>query len=221
MAGWFKYDEVTARLNAFGAPDGDPADPKQRTRARLLRAAAALFEQRGYRHTSIEDIAREAGLAKGTVYVHFKSKSELCFHVLIEEKKRLLERFQPLFREALAPAERVRRYLELILESLSVSPLTLKLLTGDRELLLFLEELPADLREQMLTQQGDGVAALLAGVGHFDALGAEERQGRVAAFQGLLYSMGHLLEARSRTGLELPQYARQLAKILVDGVGAP
>jgi AcrR family transcriptional regulator len=215
-----KYAEVVAMLNRF-SPPGDASDPKPRTRARILRSAATLFEQRGYQRTSIDDVARESGIAKGTVYVHFKSKSELLFHVFIEEKKRLVERFQSLFSEELAAEERLRRYLTLALVSLCESPLTHRLLTGDREFQLFIEELPTQLREQMLAQQPEGLAALLEGVGHFSALTPEERKERLAAFQGLLFTVGHLMEARTRTGLDAETYARQLARILVDGIGAP
>ncbi len=220
MASRLKYDDVVAMLNRF-SPPGDASDPKLRTRTRILRSAATLFEQRGYRRTSIDDVARDSGIAKGTVYVHFKSKSELLFHVFIGEKKRLVERFQSLFSEELAPVERLRRYLELALESLCESPLTHRLLTGDRELQLFIEGLPAQLREQMLAQQSEGLTALLEGVGHFSELAPEERKERLAAFQGVLFTVGHLMEARARTGLDARTYARQVAKLLVDGIGAP
>jgi len=47
-----------------------------------------LFSQYGYRRTSIDDIAREAEIAKGTVYLSFKSKEEI-FRALCES---LIER---------------------------------------------------------------------------------------------------------------------------------
>lgn len=50
---------------------------RERKRAALLEAALKLFGQYGYRRTSIDDIAREADIAKGTVYLNFASKEEL------------------------------------------------------------------------------------------------------------------------------------------------
>ncbi|MBX3111534.1 MAG: TetR/AcrR family transcriptional regulator [Fimbriimonadaceae bacterium] len=44
---------------------------------RLLTAATVLFERFGYRKTTIEDIAQEAGIGKGTVYLRFASKADL------------------------------------------------------------------------------------------------------------------------------------------------
>ncbi len=52
-------------------------------RAAILEAAQKLFSQYGYRRTSIDDIAREAEIAKGTVYLSFKSKEEI-FRALCE-----------------------------------------------------------------------------------------------------------------------------------------
>lgn len=43
----------------------------------ILDAALALFRQYGYRRTSMEDIAQAANVAKGTLYIYFKSKDEL------------------------------------------------------------------------------------------------------------------------------------------------
>ena len=43
----------------------------------ILTAAFSLFGHYGYRRTSIDDIAQEAGIAKGTVYLYFKSKEEI------------------------------------------------------------------------------------------------------------------------------------------------
>jgi TetR/AcrR family transcriptional regulator, regulator of autoinduction and epiphytic fitness len=52
-------------------------------RAAILDAAMKLFSQYGYRRTSIDDIARDAEIAKGTVYLSFKSKEEI-FRALCE-----------------------------------------------------------------------------------------------------------------------------------------
>lgn len=57
----------------------DPAAAGKYTR--ILDAALALFQRYGVRRTSIEDVAQEAGVAKGTVYLYFESKETLFFEV--------------------------------------------------------------------------------------------------------------------------------------------
>jgi AcrR family transcriptional regulator len=54
-------------------PRGDAAT----RRAEILDAALTVFGQYGYRRTSMDDIAREAGIAKGTIYLSFTSKEEV------------------------------------------------------------------------------------------------------------------------------------------------
>ena len=48
------------------------------TREKILREAAALFNQYGYSGSSMSDIMRVTGLQKGGIYNHFQSKDELA-----------------------------------------------------------------------------------------------------------------------------------------------
>jgi len=54
-------------------------------RDRLLRSAAAMFARWGYDKTSIEDIARDAAVSKGGVYLAFRSKEALFKAVIYRE----------------------------------------------------------------------------------------------------------------------------------------
>ncbi|MFC0226948.1 TetR/AcrR family transcriptional regulator [Serratia aquatilis] len=46
-------------------------------RAEILQAAGDLFQSQGYETTSVDEIVRRAGIAKGTFYYYFKSKEEI------------------------------------------------------------------------------------------------------------------------------------------------
>ena len=50
---------------------------KRRTRQAIQKAALELFAERGYRETTINDIAERAEVAPRTVTVHFPAKEEL------------------------------------------------------------------------------------------------------------------------------------------------
>lgn len=58
---------------------------KARTRTALLAAAGQVFAERGYGDASVDEIAREAGVSVGSVYVHFDNKQAL-FAALIGER---------------------------------------------------------------------------------------------------------------------------------------
>ncbi len=47
-------------------------------RPRLVRAATAVFAEKGYAATRVSDIAERAGIGKGTVYEYFTSKKSSC-----------------------------------------------------------------------------------------------------------------------------------------------
>lgn len=51
----------------------------------ILDAARAVFSREGYSESSVEDVAAEAGIAKGTVYLYFKSKEELYLAALLRD----------------------------------------------------------------------------------------------------------------------------------------
>ena len=46
-------------------------------RERILRAATALFAQKGLENTTVDEIARQADYSKATLYVYFRSKEEI------------------------------------------------------------------------------------------------------------------------------------------------
>lgn len=51
--------------------------PQDVRRQQILKAAMECFIQKGYAHTRVDDIAKEAGLSKGGVYFHFPSKRDI------------------------------------------------------------------------------------------------------------------------------------------------
>lgn len=60
-------------------------DQKRNTHVKLVTAAALCFAEKGYSGCSIADIAQQAQVAQGTMYVHFTGKDAL-FKAIIEEE---------------------------------------------------------------------------------------------------------------------------------------
>jgi TetR/AcrR family fatty acid metabolism transcriptional regulator len=58
-------------------------------RAEIVDAARSVFARRGFAHGIIDEIAKEAGIAKGTVYLYFRSKTEIYRAVLNHDMKAL------------------------------------------------------------------------------------------------------------------------------------
>ncbi|WP_431218774.1 ScbR family autoregulator-binding transcription factor [Leifsonia xyli] len=62
----------------------------QVTRDTIVGGAAAVFGRRGYGLASIADIAEAAGVTKGALYFHFRSKDELARAVIAEQHRRTM-----------------------------------------------------------------------------------------------------------------------------------
>lgn len=73
---------------------------KQESRQKIVAAADALFAQRSYIGTSIEDIAREAGISRVTFYKHFKSKLDVAVGILDRYASKMIDDYGSLGRIA-------------------------------------------------------------------------------------------------------------------------
>lgn len=63
----------------------------QETSNRILNQAMKIFLEKGYHGTSIDDITQAAGLTKGALYWHYKSKEDLLKKIVEEFEKRFLD----------------------------------------------------------------------------------------------------------------------------------
>ncbi|MEG0693001.1 MAG: TetR/AcrR family transcriptional regulator [Oscillospiraceae bacterium] len=62
---------------------------------KIIAAATTLFVQNGYYQTSMDDVAHKASIAKGSLYYHFKNKSQLFCETVVQG----IEYFAKLIRE--------------------------------------------------------------------------------------------------------------------------
>lgn len=49
----------------------------QNTRKKLIQAALKLLKEKGFKAINVEEITKEAGVAKGTFYIYFKRKEDI------------------------------------------------------------------------------------------------------------------------------------------------
>jgi AcrR family transcriptional regulator len=60
------------------------------TRTRILEEAAKLFTEKGYKTTSVQDIAQATGLSKAALYHHFRSKEEVLYEISLQALEGLI-----------------------------------------------------------------------------------------------------------------------------------
>lgn len=81
---------MASKRNGVKAPQEERSRRQERG-DRILDAAAELVLRWGYKKTTIDDIAKQAGVAKGTIYLHWKTREDLFMALLTREDLKLAE----------------------------------------------------------------------------------------------------------------------------------
>lgn len=85
------------------------------TKQIIIETASQLFYARGYNLVGINEIIEKSGIAKATLYNHFKSKEELCLAYLDKRDKELLENIETFCNKKSKGTKRLIGVLEFLL----------------------------------------------------------------------------------------------------------
>jgi len=123
---------------------------KQKRREQILDAARKVFAKRGFKGATIEDIAGEAELSTGTLYLYFKSKDEMYFSLNMKILTFLNEKLQKLKdRKNLSLNRRIRECMTIFLQMYDYDPFAVRFLfhiqTGED-----LRDLSADVKSELI-----------------------------------------------------------------------
>lgn len=75
----------------------------------ILEAGSRVFRKLGYAHATLEDVAREVGINRATLYYYVADKEELLIAILDEPVHRMTSDLREISALPLAPADRLRR----------------------------------------------------------------------------------------------------------------
>lgn len=109
------------------------ADRTDNRRARILAVARKHFGRFGFRRAVLDDIATEAGCAKGSLYLEFTSKQALYNAVLADVHAEVGKRFAAEVADITSAAEWLRASLRFTFATLEREPLLARLLADDPE----------------------------------------------------------------------------------------
>ena len=82
---------------------------REASRRRILESARNIFFRNGFEAANLDEVASEAGVAKGTIYRYFESKAELYVAVLSQNADAFVERMQQTIDSSLDPELQIRR----------------------------------------------------------------------------------------------------------------
>jgi TetR/AcrR family fatty acid metabolism transcriptional regulator len=117
-------------MTAHSSPDRP--DRNDRTggdkRERILAAAERIFARHGFFAARVSEIAKEAGIADGTIYLYFKSKDDLLIS-LFENRMRQVNDELRAATARCPPAEQLRAFIHAYLQLVSDEPAAAEVLT--------------------------------------------------------------------------------------------
>lgn len=215
---WSK-EHVEARFRQFLGDDADQSKEAKKRRA-ILAAGYQLFLHHGYKKTSVDDIAKKANVAKGTVYLYFKNKAELLMHCVAFEKQVLKDDIIKLFSPELPDRDRLRYWLKLSLYAVRDMPLSSRLMTGEHEMFDALDDAWNEQIQQMRLE-GAKLCMQLIEMAVPGVLSEEQKRRRAEVLTAMGYLSGHLLDPRMRSDRALEPFLDTMIDVLLDGVTHP
>jgi len=100
------------------------------TKKELFRVAAKLFKEKGYRATSMQDIASQLGIQKPSLYYYISSKEDLLKEIAWVTMKMLIDAVEKIAFSPLSPREKIEKIIEshvkLICENLDLFTVSLR-----------------------------------------------------------------------------------------------
>ncbi|MEA0553345.1 TetR/AcrR family transcriptional regulator [Lysinibacillus irui] len=134
---------------------------KEQIRQDLFVKGREIFIKYGLAKTSIDEIIRECGIAKGTFYKFFSSKEELYFEILINEVEVRETVLNELFRENLSSRELLNSFFHFSFDSVDKNPFLQSAFQNDEHEKLT-RKLPAQMSEFNQNNAKRGIHAVNA-----------------------------------------------------------
>jgi AcrR family transcriptional regulator len=83
---------------------------ESRARRKAIQAAAVrVFADRGFSRATVQDIARQAEVSVGTIYLYYRSKEDLYVSLLFASMQRFTEAIEKIIARGLAPDQQLKR----------------------------------------------------------------------------------------------------------------
>jgi AcrR family transcriptional regulator len=112
------YSQRRRRVKASARVNEQRREEYEARAQRIMDAAARVFIRRGVENATMEMIAREAGVAVGTIYLHFASRDEVYLTLRATFCKRLMEGQRQVKARMLEPLEEIRALASVYIEHL-------------------------------------------------------------------------------------------------------
>ncbi|MCP4749567.1 MAG: TetR/AcrR family transcriptional regulator [Proteobacteria bacterium] len=189
---------------------------KEAKRLEILKAAVRVFAERGVAATKIQDIAKAAGIAQGTIYIYFKNKEEVFEYILKSHVSAMETIMEDLKDDDTDPRQRLKKIVLGIVRE-----------TPRDHAVIVLDILSAMIRNPRYNWAGKSftgfhstiVDCLEDGIksGLFEAVDARTLS---SAIIGMIHGLG-LMGLMDKNQLSQKEVLEQTLEIILRGIGSP
>lgn len=204
------------------------AREKARRRQEILQAAREVFFEKGFHQATVDDVAAQAEVSKGTIYLYFESKESILAHLLLEGLTLLLAQLNDAYAadQRSTAEERLWRLARTYLDFSQAHPNYFRLMMAfDRG--RFREHISPELYEQILQQSMRSLELVTQTIrqgiqtGAFSCDNPQLCAGALwAALNGVLVLMANPLR-RQMLSVELEPMFEATMRLVVRGLRQP
>ncbi|OBY80279.1 TetR family transcriptional regulator [Paenibacillus sp. KS1] len=133
---------------------------REAVRTCLMSTGKELFTQYGLKKTSVDEIVKACGIAKGSFYAFFQSKEELYYTIMQEEESFKDQKIRDMLNSERSPKELLKGLFDLSFEMLETNPFLKRVQQRD-EYELLIRKLPKDKLEEHIQADNRAGAELI------------------------------------------------------------
>ncbi len=201
----------------FEQPEPDGKRKSRGRKSEVIDAAARLFYAKGYDATSVQDIADELGMLKGSVYYYMDSKEDLLFEIIEAGHRSLFALLQEVLdSEGLSPRDQLREFIRRHSKFVAENLVLLRIFFNDFRSL-------APERRATVISERDTYDELARGIlirGQAEGQFHQDFDPKIVAM-GILGMTNWLYQwFRADGGMSAEQVGDQLAEFAISGVDA-
>nr|WP_321498811.1 TetR/AcrR family transcriptional regulator [uncultured Methanolobus sp.] len=118
---------------------------KKETRNRIFEISGRLFKEKGFENTTVDEITKEAGIAKGTFFNYFPTKESLLTYFREQKEEFIINIMKEQISRDVPSSEKIRAFLVLVAEYYEKDKEILRLLAFEhRKMIMSSGHKPAD-----------------------------------------------------------------------------
>lgn len=84
-------------------------------REKIIQSAIQVFAEKGFHEAKISEIAENAGVADGTIYIYFKNKNDILLAIIEEETAKITTKLKQNLLALDSPEDKLKKFIELYL----------------------------------------------------------------------------------------------------------